>query len=368
MKNPITIILAALTLSGSAWAASPYDMPYGVQWSFLIGSAGEDNPNALTVSPDGTIWIATDGSERSGASPMLAWGSPTGIYNGFYACGYGQINRNGGILQGNDIPNVTGISGYNQGRNSTIAFAGNDSTAYFGTNPNATGLVWIDASPADAGSNRAQPMTFAVDSVLGEAGYAPYADYVNGTGDAEDTTMPRTNDPLDATKKFTHNMVSPDSYGGSAFDFKMGADGSYFIARGAQGPLVGDPLTKGDSFTAGDFSGPVDASYKPAVGKISADGLTKSGPVHQPECGGRSAFDDIDINESANGGAGRVYASGFGYNRSGGTMTYFETLTAPARILAPSPLTRLPLAVETTLLKKALPWFTTPPPGRSSRS
>ena len=124
MKNRTTHIIAALALTGSAWAASPYDAPYGVQWSFLIGNPGEDNPNAVTVSPDGSVWIATDSSGMTASSPMLTWGSPTGIYGGFFACGYGQMNRNGGILQGNDIPNVTGISGYNQGRNSTVAFAG----------------------------------------------------------------------------------------------------------------------------------------------------------------------------------------------------------------------------------------------------
>lgn len=366
MKNPTTIILAALTLTGSAWAASPYDMPYGVQWSFLIGSAGVDNPNAVTVSPDGTIWIATDGHGNTDGSPMLAWGSPTGIYGGFFACGYGQINRNGGILQANDIPNVTGISGYNQGRNSTIAFAGNDPTAYFGTNPNATGLLWTDAIPADDGSNAAQPMTFAINSVLGEVGYAPYADYVNAPGDPEDTTLPRKNDPLDATKKFTHKMVGSDAYGGSVFDFTMGSDGSYYIARGSQGPGVGDPLTEGDSFTVGDFSGPAAASYKPAVGRISADGLTKTGPVHQPECGaGASSMPSISTSPPTRVRVGftpRVSATPPAVAR-------WTILTPTARgRWTPSPLTRLPPALGTTSLKKASPSFTTPRPGRSIRS
>jgi hypothetical protein len=324
MKPTKLSAYVALALAGSAWASSPYDTPYGVQWSFMIGHAGGDNPNAVAVSPDGTVWIGTGGAGNSGGSPMLTWGSPTGVYGGSWASGYGQISRNGGILQGNDIPNVAGISNFNQTYSANIAFVGDNPTAYFGSNPNRN-MLWTDADPADASSASSQPMTFAIDSVLGEAGYDPYCGYLNAPTDSLDTVLPRKNDPLDPTKKFTHDMVSPAAYGGSAFDFKMGADGSYYIGRGAQGPTADDPtLTLGDSFTPGDFSGPAAQSYKPAVGKISADGLTKSGPVHQPACGGRSFFSDIDINESANEGAGRVYATGYGWSASGGTMDFID--------------------------------------------
>lgn len=34
MKPTTLSSLVALALAGSAWAASPYDLPYGVQWGF----------------------------------------------------------------------------------------------------------------------------------------------------------------------------------------------------------------------------------------------------------------------------------------------------------------------------------------------
>jgi hypothetical protein len=255
---------------------------------------------------------------------MLTWGGPK-TYNTNLVSGYGQISRLGGILQGNDIPNVTGLSAKGQTYGSTIAFSGNNPTAYFGGTTNFN-FRWTDANPDDSLTplSKGHAMTFAIGSVLGQVGYEPFGDYVNAAGDPVSTVLPRKNDPLDPTKKFTHELVSPTSYGGSAFDFKVGSDGSYYIARGAQGPNAGDPLTMGDSFTAGDFSGPAAKSYKPAVGRISADGLTLSGPAHQPECGGRSFFSDIDINESANAGAGKVYATGYGFTNSGGTMDYLD--------------------------------------------
>ena len=327
MKPNTLSTLLALALAGSnAWAASPYDTPYGVQWSFLIGNSSSDAPNTLAVSPDGTVWITTTGTANlgTGPSPMLTWGSNRLLFGGTSAGGYGQISRLGGILQCNDIPNVTGISVYSQGTSPTIAFSGSNSTAYFGCQPNSK-MRWTDASPSDVAMGDSQPMTFAIGSVLGQTGFEPYGAYVNPGGSTTlDTTLPRKNDPLDATKKFTHNLVSLAAYGGANMDFKVGSDGSYYFARQNQGPGPTDPLSMGDAFTAGDFSGPAGGNYKPCVGKISADGLTKSGPAHQPSCGGRSFFTDVAINESANAGAGKVYACGYGFNASPNNMTYLD--------------------------------------------
>jgi hypothetical protein len=106
----------------------------------------------------------------------------------------------------------------------------------------------------------------------------------------------------------------------------MGADGAYYFARGSQANVAAD----GDAFTVGDFSGPTAMSYKPVVGKVvitndgSTETQTPSGPAHQPSCNGRSFFSDIDVSDTANAGAGRVYATGYGYTASGGTMDSFD--------------------------------------------
>ena len=326
MKPTTFSSLLALALAGNAWAASPYDTAYGVQWSFLIGNSGADAPNTLAVSPDGTVWITTTGTGQlaAGSSPMLTWGSPKSVYGGSSASGYGQISRLGGILQCNDIPNVTGISNYSQGTAPTIAFSGSNPTAYFGMQPNST-FRWTDASPADVAIGSAQPVTFAIGSVLGQTGFEPYGDYVNPGGSSIlDTTLPRKNDPLDATKKFSHNLVALTAYGGGVMDFKVGSDGSYYFGRQNQASSPTAPLSTGDAFTVGDFSGPIGGNYKPCVGKISADGVTKSGPVNQPSCPGRAGFSDIAINESANAGAGKVYACGSGVTQGTNLMSYLD--------------------------------------------
>ena len=108
---------------------------------------------------------------------MLTWGSNRLSFGGTSAGGYGQISRLGGVLQCNDIPNVTGISVYSQGTAPTIAFSGSNPTAYFGCQPNSA-MRWTDASPADVAMGSAQPMTFAIGSVLGQTGFEPYGGYV----------------------------------------------------------------------------------------------------------------------------------------------------------------------------------------------
>jgi streptogramin lyase len=263
MKPTTLSSLLALALSGNAWAASPYDSAYGVQWSFLIGNPNADAPNTLAVSPDGTVWITTGGTGSVGTAPMLTWGSPKSVYGGTSASGYGQISRLGGILQCNDIPNVTGISSYSQGAAPTVAFSGSNPTAYIGFQPNSA-FRWTDASPADVAIGSAQPVTFAIGSVLNQTGFAPYGDYVNPGGSSTlDTTLPRKNDPLDATKKFSHNLVALTAYGGAAMDFKVGSDGSYYFGRQNQASSSTAPLSTGDAFTVGDFSGPIGGNYKP---------------------------------------------------------------------------------------------------------
>lgn len=134
--GPVIVLAALLILAGSAWAVSPYDLPYGIQWNFIIGQNAADNPDYCGVSPDGTVWMTTMGA-GSGVTPAFTWGSPTTIYGGAYASGYGQISPLGGILQGNDFPGVPGISSYSQGYAPTVYFAGNNPTAHIHLNVNS---------------------------------------------------------------------------------------------------------------------------------------------------------------------------------------------------------------------------------------
>jgi len=303
---PCMLVMTALV--GAAWATSPYDVPYAVQWSFIIGNQGADSPYDVEVSPDGTVWMADDG-DSGGAGAALTWGNPSSAYGGSHSTGYGQLTPTGMILQGNDTAVVPGMSNFNQGYSPTIRFAGDDPKAYFCVHINKAAL-WTDASPPDTTSHSTCYTAFSVSSLVGSTP----VDY-DGTPSA---TLPIPNAAgLDPTDKHTFDMVSTTYYSGSAHDTAMASDGTYYWATGNQGNSA-NPAP--DLFTVGDFSGPYDQSYKPAIGTMSADGLTLSGPAHQPSCGGRSFFTDVSLNESA----GRVYASGYGYTSSGGTMTFFD--------------------------------------------
>ena len=79
MKKSIRWMAASLAmvaaLPGTTQATSPYDMPYGLQWNFMIGNAAADNPSACVASPDGSAWIATMGTGYTGSGPTLTWGN-----------------------------------------------------------------------------------------------------------------------------------------------------------------------------------------------------------------------------------------------------------------------------------------------------
>ena len=314
MRIMLVVPCMLALMVGTAWATSPYDLPYTVQWNFIIGNpATVDTAYVCKESPDGTVWITTGG-------PTVIWGNPTSAYGAALSTGYGQISPNGLIHQGNDIPVVPGMTGYNQGYSPTVAFAGTDPTAYIaynGGNPN----LWSDATPADTVSHSGVVTSFSVTSF---AGMTP-VDY-NGL---PNVTLPIPNAAgLDPTKKFTFDMLSTTYYMGSAHQTVMGSDCSYYIATGNQGS---DPNNAPDMFTVGDFSGPYN-NYKPAIGRFSADGLTRYGPANHPSCSGRSMFTDIDLNETA----GKVYASGYGYTQGSAIMNFFDAD-------GPGPIASIPL-------------------------
>ena len=84
MKPNTLSFLVTLALAGSAWATSPYDMPYGIQWNFIIGNVNADAPYHCQVSPDGTVWMTNGGTALN--TPTMTWGSPNSVYNAASAC------------------------------------------------------------------------------------------------------------------------------------------------------------------------------------------------------------------------------------------------------------------------------------------
>jgi len=292
--------MLALMVS-AAWATSPYDLPYGIQWNFIIGPANANRPGVATASPDGTIWISNG--------------------NGLQL-NYAQVTSNGLILQGNLVAAVPGLLWYNQGYTSSISFAGTDPTAYYSAK--IENGHWSDAVPPDTTTYGANTIvSFSVSSLLGttpvsSAGALPIP---NAAG-------------LDPTNKFSFEWATTSNYG-SGQETVMGSDQSYYISTHDQGT--------GGMFTVGDFSGPA-GDYRPAVGHIAADGLTLSGPAHQPAAGGRSFMSHCALNETA----GKFYGAGSMVG------TYFD-----ADGVGPSP--QVDFTAATSAMNKgiAVAWDTT---------
>ena len=300
MKPNTLSFLVALALAGSAWAASPYNLPYGIQWNFIIGPANANRPGVATESPDGTIWISNG--------------------NGL-ALNYAQVTANGLILQGNLVAAVPGLVGYSQGYTSSISFAGTNPTAYYSAKIES--VTWSDAVPADTTTSANTIASFSVSSLLGTTPVSSAA------------ALPIPNAAgLDPTNKFSFDWATT-SNDGSSQETVMGSDQSYYISTNDQGT--------GGMFTVGDFSGPA-GDYRPAVGHISADGLTLSGPAHQPAAGGRSSMPDCALNETA----------GMFYGAGSITGTYFD-----ADGVGPSP--QVDFTAATSAMNKgiAVAWDTT---------
>jgi len=261
-------VLVVLTVAPTASATSPYDMPYGIQWNLLAEKV--TRAGVVAASPDGSVWIENG----------------TGISIRTYS----QISTDGLVYQGTtSVKTLPGTSGMNQLYNPSISFAGNDPTAYISYSASA---LWTDASPPDTAGS--QHFSFSNSSLV-------------GTVPVDYPARPApTTAELDPTNKFTFDLLGGYCSGPVTV---MGSDTSYYMATG----------TQGDMYTVGDFSGPAGTNYSPSVGHISADGLTLSGPVHQPAVDSRSYLRGLDVNETT----GKLYTNGYTYLNSG-PCTYLD--------------------------------------------
>ena len=279
---PALVLLAVSALvAGPVWAG-PYDNPYGIQWNFQIGNNSADNPSSLAASPDGTVWIATQGQGKGGE--LATWGqTKSGAH---HDGGYGQINAYGQIMQGNDTPHIPDAVGQNQMGPAGITMRG--TTAYYAWTAYNANHTWDNQVP-DQNPSPGNPMTVSIATVATPQG-TPY-DNAAGLG-----------------HKYNMQLLST---GGGVSDSVVASDGSMYFSGQNQG---------GDKFTVGDYTGIAGSGYNPWVGKVAADGATLSGPAQQPNCDSvRTYCTDISINE----GTGRVYATGYNWPREN-VGTFFD--------------------------------------------
>jgi hypothetical protein len=144
-----TTLCSLLVLSGSAWAASPYDTAFGLQWNFMIGTAGQDATQLFTdVTSDGTVFVMNYTTNNS------TWG--VGTTNSINS-GMGAITPLGQVLYGTTLSSLPGMTSPGQNYPAGLSAAGN--TAYFGVH-GASSQYWSGQDPTD--SNRM--MTFSLNS------------------------------------------------------------------------------------------------------------------------------------------------------------------------------------------------------------
>lgn len=157
-KSTAWTSLAALALAGSAWATSPYDTAYGLQWNYMTGAAvaGSDvfvtasnniNGTQTAVVSDGTVFVTNRTS-------VATWGSgtPNGVCSGV-----GAISPLGKLLYGTTLTSLPGMQNPGQQYLSGVNAANNN--AYIGVYGAGT-QYWSGQDTSD--NNRV--MTFSLDS------------------------------------------------------------------------------------------------------------------------------------------------------------------------------------------------------------
>jgi hypothetical protein len=274
----VVALLTGLTVAQNASAASPYDSAYGIQWNFQTGSNGADNPLSVATSSDGTAWIA-DGHNGNNPDPS-PWGDDNN--GGSWDSGYGQISRSGQILQGQGLPNITDYVNENQSYiRGSLSMQG--TTAFLAWSARNTAF-WDNQVPAQV-AHYSAPMTISI-APDGTQGY-------------------KKNVPRGSSLAFSRNHEMVVSQTSNDMWFVGG-----YQFNGAEQ----------DMWTAGDGSLPLGSpSYSPYIGKFSEAGVM-SGPAKQGNTDGRSYYDDVSVNETS----GRIYASGYTWDASGGNPTYWD--------------------------------------------
>jgi hypothetical protein len=255
--------LLALALAAGAWAASPYDSPYGVQWNFVIGASGDDGGSsintALDIASDGTVFV----NNRTG---IFTWGSGTG---GNVCGGVGAINPLGGLLYGTTVSSLPTMNAPSQQYAAGVSAAGNK--AYF-TVYGAQTQYWTGEDGKDP--NRAMVWSLNSSGLNSIADQHSLSKFTGATGNP-----PRTDLLQPTTTGLTptggQNRIVMSDLRASTLDLVMVMD-----------------MVAGDFATAGDYEGyglrtkstavGRDPAYLPGIGVYNFTSNTLSGPAKQP--------------------------------------------------------------------------------------
>ena len=291
MVRIATGMLVVMAVVSTAWATSPYDMPYGIQWNVMTGSLKADNPRQVETSSDGSVWVTDRHNAKTAIGP---WGVPN-VAGMRVSGGFAQIGPQGQLLQASPIPAITDFVKSNQDIDVLYGLSMQGTTAYisFGGGNG----YWDNQTPAQTGGFGPMTVSIAPDGTEGrKRNHATLGAYLRNQASVVSQT-------------------STDMYFAGQYQFQV---------------------TVQDVFTAGDGSCPPGTgNYSPYIGKATEAGVL-SGPAHQPYCDGRAGYYDISVNETT----GVIFASGYAYDSGGAVTTYLDADGAagpyPADVFAPA--------------------------------
>ncbi|MFN3168991.1 MAG: PEP-CTERM sorting domain-containing protein [Phycisphaeraceae bacterium] len=268
----------AATFASGAYAVSPYDLPYGLQWSFQAGDGGNESATDMDVTSDGIAHLIV----RSSNTQTFGDGSTNSV-NG----DIGGVNARGQLIYGTTISSLPGLVSPSQNYPAGV-HAGGDGKAYFGTYSN-NNAHWNDPGSVqdpvnELGKQSNSPMVWSINSNnLAKTGQFD--------GNASLTTAIEDRNSLsiyeDNFGTLRSDTNAPTTTGLSVVGTQLRSTDSAFNKTTKEMIIVND-MVNGDFGTAGDYGGynlrndGTANAYLPGIGRYNFATNTLDGPAKQP--------------------------------------------------------------------------------------
>jgi hypothetical protein len=278
----VACVVAGMT--SAAWAVSPYDMPYGLQWTFVTGSANIDDLDFnCAVSSDGTVFVM--GREYN----TDTWG-----YGATGQAGLGAVSPQGQKVFGLPFQQLPGLLNPGQTYDAGVSTVGN--RAYFGysigsstehwSNVNGTGL-------SEDGADKTRAGVFSLDS----SGPGSIYDQRSLTLYADDAGTLRT-DPFVPTTTGLGTVNSNNRPTGS----------QAFLNGSGQVEMIIVGNADGDFGTGGSYAG---TGWQAMIGRYNTATGALTGPAFMPLTSGGASVQNSLIVAEADNVSNWYYAGGY---------------------------------------------------------
>jgi len=268
----------AATFASGAYAVSPYDLPYGLQWSFQAGDGGDESATDMDVTADGIAHLIV----RSSGTQTFGEGA-TNSLNG----DIGGIDALGNLVYGTTVSSLPGLVSPSQNYPAGV-HAGGDGKAYFGTYSN-NNAHWNDPGSVqdpvnELGKQSNSPMVWSINSsALATTGQ------LDGNASLTDAIDDRNSLSIyeDNSGTLRSDTNAPTTTGLSVVGTQLRSTDSAFNKTTKEMIIVND-MVNGDFGTAGDYGGynlrndGTANAYLPGIGRYNFATNTLDGPAKQP--------------------------------------------------------------------------------------